>query len=54
MPSAPQGPPDSPAPVSPADPPERYGPLLVERFVKDDGRKLVRFSRVEAVEREQS
>ena len=31
---------------------ERYGPLLVRRMVKDDGRALIRFDRVEPGERE--
>jgi hypothetical protein len=25
--------------------PERYGPLVLERIVKDDGRALIRYSR---------
>ncbi len=42
-------------PSSPKDEPaqgERYGPLLVRRMVKDDGRALIRFDRAEPGERE--
>jgi hypothetical protein len=42
-------------PNRPADPPpepERYGPLVVERIVKEDGRSLIRFSREVAAEGE--
>jgi hypothetical protein len=31
---------------------ERYGPLLVRRMVKEDGRALIRFDRAEPGERE--
>jgi hypothetical protein len=42
MTSAP-GPPDPP----PAGEAQRYGPLLLRRFRKDDGRALILFSRQE-------
>jgi hypothetical protein len=42
MPSSPEAPPDRP----PAgEPPERFGPLVLRRLVKDDGRALILFSR---------
>jgi hypothetical protein len=49
MPSAPQGPPE-PAPPSAPPPAEHFGPLLLERIVKDDGRALIRYTRVDPVE----
>jgi hypothetical protein len=41
MPAAPQDEPDAPA--ADEQPPERYGPLLVMRMRKGDGRALIRF-----------
>jgi hypothetical protein len=49
MPSTPQGPPE-PAPPSAPPPAEHFGPLLLERIVKDDGRALIRYTRVDPVE----
>jgi hypothetical protein len=45
MPSAPQDEPDA----APADeqPAERYGPLIVRRMRKEDGRALIRFDRAQ-------
>jgi hypothetical protein len=45
MPSAPRDEPDE----APADelPAERYGPLIVRRMRKEDGRALIRFERAE-------
>ncbi len=44
MPSSPPPPPDR-APAT--DPLERFGPLLLRRLVKDDGRALILFSRAD-------
>jgi hypothetical protein len=44
MPSSPPPPPDRP-PATAA--PERFGPLLLRRLVKDDGRALILFSRAD-------
>lgn len=41
MPSAPQDEPDAAAPDE--QPAERYGPLIVRRMRKEDGRALIRF-----------
>jgi hypothetical protein len=41
MPSAPQDEPDAGAPDE--QPAERYGPLIVRRMRKEDGRALIRF-----------
>jgi hypothetical protein len=42
MPSSPEAPPDRPPG---GEPPERFGPLVLRRLVKDDGRALILFSR---------
>ena len=44
MPSSPPPPPDPPPA---AGTPERFGPLILRRLVKDDGRALIRFDRAE-------
>jgi hypothetical protein len=44
MPTSAEGPPDS-APAE--ERVERYGPLIVRRTVKDDGRALIRFDRAD-------
>jgi hypothetical protein len=44
MPAAPQDEPDA---AADEQPPERYGPLVVRRMRKEDGRALIRFERVE-------
>jgi len=44
MPTSAEEPPD----CAPAEqPPERYGPLIVRRIVKEDGRQLIRFDRAD-------
>jgi hypothetical protein len=44
MPTSGEGPPDA-APAE--ERPERYGPLIVRRIVKEDGRQLIRFDRAD-------
>jgi hypothetical protein len=48
MPPAPETPPDRPPT---GERPERFGPLVLRRLVKDDGRALILFSRAEDGER---
>ncbi len=48
MPPAPETPPDRPPAGEVA---ERFGPLVLRRLVKDDGRALILFSRAEDGER---
>jgi hypothetical protein len=44
MPSPPPVPPDRPPAT---EEPERFGPLVLRRLVKDDGRALILFSRAD-------
>jgi len=37
---------EPPTEARPVGEPERFGPLLVRRFVKGDGRALIRYDRV--------
>jgi hypothetical protein len=41
----PPPPPEPPAAEAAEDDEERYGPLIVRRMVKEDGRALIRFDR---------
>jgi hypothetical protein len=48
----PKAPPEQPSATPPDDDEgERYGPLIVRRMVKEDGRALIRFDRAEPGER---